>query len=406
MNKFLKIVLPLIVLCLGAVTFAVLSAGASKSLRKQGVSKGPLVKVINASISNDTVYVKGYGTARALKASELSAQVNGEVVYVNEKFKEGGYVSAGEILFSLEKKDYELSLTAAKAELAKAEEALEIVRSDAKIATKEWKALVSSMSTGNVTSEEENLIFRKPQLKSALTRVEAARASVEVARLNLERCEIKAPYDGFIKNKKLDLGQYIRVATPVASIIGTEAIEIIVPLSNEDVLWITSGSGNLSDHVVPVNERQGDRFFLDLPASVSVDAGKKRIVFSGKVSRVLGAVDERSRTHNLSIMVDDPYQLRESDDKNALSLSVGMFAEVSINVGKFKDIVRIPVNSLRADSTVWVVENGKIRFQKVDILKVQGKNAYITSGLKGDEKLVLSNLSTVVDGMKVRFLGE
>jgi hypothetical protein len=84
-------------------------------------------------------------------------------------------------------------------------------------------------------------------------------------------------------------------------------------------------------------------------------------------------------------------------------LAVGLFVEAEIAGKTFEDIIRVPRNVLRDDGTVLIVDSeDRLRFSEVEVLRLESESVYLASGLRSGERVCLSVLDAVVEGMHVR----
>jgi RND family efflux transporter MFP subunit len=226
-------------------------------------------------------------------------------------------------------------------------------------------------------------VAKEPQLAAAQARLEADRADLRKARLNLERTKLKAPFKGRVGQESVDIGQYVTPGQPVAALYSTEAAELVVPLEVEDLLWFhvpgfTPGNG------------QGS------PALVAAQIAGSERTWRGVVVRTEGKLDERTRMINVVIRVNNPYAQKPP-------LIFGLFVNVFIEGRTLPGAFNIPRSALRQGEVVWVVDGeGRLRFQRVDVARIQGEQVIIASGLKDGDRVVTSSLKAVSDRMQVR----
>ena len=86
-------------------------------------------------------------------------------------------------------------------------------------------------------------------------------------------------------------------------------------------------------------------------------------------------------------------------------LIIGSFVEVSIKAKELKDVVRLNRDYIRKDDTVWIMEDGQLKIQEVDIIFRDKQYGYIASGLSEKDNVVMTNLTTVVNGARLRTEG-
>jgi multidrug efflux pump subunit AcrA (membrane-fusion protein) len=131
------------------------------------------------------------------------------------------------------------------------------------------------------------------------------------------------------------------------------------------------------------------------PATVRARIAGQDLPFLGKVVRTEGKLDARTRMIHVVVRVERPYAERPP-------LAVGLFVSVEIHGQVLDEAAIIPRIALRSGTEVWVVNDGRLKFRKVTVARVQGDKAFIKSGLKDGDLLVTSPLKAVTDGMKVR----
>ncbi|MCK4379195.1 MAG: efflux RND transporter periplasmic adaptor subunit, partial [Deltaproteobacteria bacterium] len=229
----------------------------------------------------------------------------------------------------------------------------------------------------------------EPQLREALARQTAAQAQLEQAKLNLERTKIQAPFNCFIRSENLDPGQYLRSGSTVIEISGTDSAEIIIPLPNTDFRWLT----------IP----RGEKNPKGSTATVILDDQQQTYRFPGQLVRALGEVDPRGRMSRVVIAIDDPFHLRKKTDSYLPELEIGMFVNVIIHGRQLEQVISLPRDALRDQETVWVVDdNDKLQIKPVTVIHRQLKTVLISAGLNDGDRVVLTNLNGVANGMKLR----
>jgi len=154
------------------------------------------VRVIESKLSDYKVKVESNGRVTANKRLQLSAEVGGKIVKMNSAIAVGNIIEKDEILFQLDKADYDVALASALSAVADAKLLIEQEEARAAANIKEWKRLGKG--------EPSNLVQRIPQLESAQARLLSAESAVERARRDLKRTEIKAPYTFTVERKYVD----------------------------------------------------------------------------------------------------------------------------------------------------------------------------------------------------------
>lgn len=373
--------IPLIVLVIAIIAAGVMISSRQPPEQKPVEEKAFLVDAQSVSREQVQFSVASQGNVLPKHQTKLSAQVGGRVVSLSDDFVVGGMFTEGEVLATLEQSDYETELRLAEAELAQATAALEEEKARGKVAEEEWR------SVNNVAPPELGL--RKPQLAKEQANVKAANAKLDRAKRNLARTEIRAPYNGIIVERNIDLGQFVAAGSTVATVYATDVAEVRLPITDSDLAFLN----------VSANPDRVDN--VELAATV---AGQPR-TWQGKLTRTEGVLDSNSRVVYAVVEVDDPYQ-RESS-QNTPPLRFGQFVEADIQGEKYQQLFVLPRDVVRLDNTVLTVDDQRtLDIKPVDILRSSADKVYISNGLEENELVVMSAVPNPFNGMKVRLLGD
>jgi len=343
----------------------------------------PPVEVRRVDPSTITVMIDGEGTVRPSKQIDIVPQVPGRAVYVSENMVRGGRFKKGELLIRIEDSDYLSALKRAEAELRAQEARLQMLREESEEAGREWHEI-------NPGTPAPPLLLKLPDIRATEAAVEAARASLQKARLDLQRTEIRAPFSGVVISEEVDEGQYLRPGQPVARIFSDEEVEIRVSLNEREAGLIMIPGFNIEDG-------PGSK------ALVEASIGGRRYRWEGFVDRA-EVVDERTRTIPVVIVVKGPYETMPP-------LSVGSFVSVRIEGIKVDNAVLLEKSAVEWDGEgrpfVWLVDQqGRLRRQMVDILRSSDSGYIIDRGLKADDTVVLTPPPSATEGMKVRVIDD
>ncbi|MEC8224519.1 MAG: HlyD family efflux transporter periplasmic adaptor subunit, partial [Pseudomonadota bacterium] len=229
-TSLLKWILPFVALIVGVAGFMAINAIAQEPKDKDVVDVRPLVQVEPVASDDHQVIINSYGEVKPLESTLLASQVAGEVTSWHPNFVAGGIVARGEVLFTIEKDNYEAAVLQAEASLASAQAALIEEQAQAKVAEDEARRYPER--------ERTDLFLRKPQVLSAQAAVKSAQAALKRAERDLARCEVKAPYDALVISREIGVGQYINVGSQVAEINNIESAEIIVPIAGFDSVFL------------------------------------------------------------------------------------------------------------------------------------------------------------------------
>ncbi|HJO39814.1 MAG: efflux RND transporter periplasmic adaptor subunit [Vicinamibacterales bacterium] len=343
----------------------------------------PQVRVVEVELDSVEFTVRSQGTVQPRTESQLVPEVSGRIVDVSSSFVAGGFFETGDILFRIESHDYEKALVQREAEIESAR--LRIIQEEAEAEVAQWGW--DRIGDGQARS----LTLREPQIASAKAALAAAEANLETARRNLERTEVRAPYVGRVREKSVDVGQFVMVGSPVARIYAVDAAEIRLPLPDEELAYLD----------LPVNYR-GDSGQVRGPAvTLSARFAGRMHEWNGRIVRTEGEIDPRTRMVHVVAEVRDPYG--RGLDPTRPPLAAGMFVEAVIAGRTVESVAVIPRAALRGTNQVIVVDDdSRLRFREIDILRATTDEVFVRTGLTTGDRVNVSPLEAVTDGMQVR----
>lgn len=324
--------------------------------------------------------VKSQGNVVPKNSTALSSQVSGQLVSLSDAFIAGGTFKKGEILATLEQDDYRTDLKLAEAELAQAQAALQEEIARGKVAQQEW------LSVRNVAPPELGL--RKPQLAKEQANVKAAEAKLERAKRNLSRTQIKAPYNGIVVERNIDLGQFVTTGATLGTLYSTDTAEVRLPITDSDLMFVD----------IAGQSKQG------APVALSANVGGVKRTWQGTLIRSEGVLDTQSRVIYAVVEVEDPYNLQAS---HSAPLRFGQFVEAEITSRQTEKMFVIPRNNLRLDNTVLTVNDEReIEIKDVEVARTTASKVYLRGGLDEGTLVVTSAVPNPFNGMKVRLPGD
>ena len=375
-SRRLKIISTFAVAIIG-IAFAIMLAKSAKKPESQiPQPKLPAVEVQIAEATRYTYRIQSQGTALPRTSIRLVSEVSGKVVSVAESFDVGQIFAKGDVLLKIDARDYELALAQARSQVAQAQLRLQMEVKEADVVRREWELLNQGEPTG--------LQAREPQLASARTALEAALAAEEAAKRNLDRCEIRAPFDGMVARAGVRPGQFAALATPLGELFATDVAEVRLPLIASDLSFID----------LP---RPGAKVALGQAPKVTLSGWGAEWV--GRVVRSEGTVDPLNRMVYVVAQIPDPYGLPNDTVTPRRS---GMFVQASIEGRTEEGIVVLPRHALRGKNQVWIVIENKLTFRTVKVAFADAKQVIVAAGIQPGEQVVVSLLAAVVDGMGVK----
>ncbi|MEZ9196629.1 efflux RND transporter periplasmic adaptor subunit [Shewanella sp. 10N.286.54.B9] len=378
-KKIIRRASPLFILILFIVAAQVLISTKEAPEQKADEAPIPIVDVMEVQQQTVSLNLPSYGVVSPKYKTQLVTEVQGRMLNISNKFVAGGVVKKGEELAVIEPSDYEADLMQAQASLAQAKAALEEEQAKGEVAKNDWKGY-----DGGIPPE---LGLRLPQLKQEQANVKFQQAALARAERNLERTIIRAPFDGIIKARNVDLGQYVTLGTNLGELYDTRIAEIRLPLSNNDLAYLESVDNP------------------DTEVTLSADLAGKVVTWTGKIIRSEGVIDAENRMVYLVAEVKDPY-LRSAKIEGLLPLKYGSFVTAIIKGRTVDGIVKLPRHLVRHGKVTLITDASSVEVREVNIVRTDLENVYIKDSLASGERISVTNLSNPEDGQLVKILGD
>lgn len=380
-----------LILGVGAAVFALLMLLRPQPASQDPPRRTPLVVTEPAEIRSGHLTIEGNGTVRPKSEITVSPQVAGRVTSVSPSFATGGRFEKGDVLIRIEAADYLNAVQAAEAEVAQRRVDLLTWEEQRELAIEEYGRFREreGITAPIDTSEVGGLVFRDPQVRAAEAALARAEAGLEDAKLALARTRIVAPFDGIVRTKMADVGQYVAPGQTLGSLYDTDEVEIVVPLTDTeasliDGLW-SADTGDDDDRI---------------PVQVRASFGGEEYGWPGYVDRAEGALNANTRTVDVVVRVADPF---DDDGSSRPPLLLGTYATVDIRGRKIDGFVVIPRIALRDGSEVYVVEQDTLlAIRPVQVLQEVGGQVMVRGDIQQGEPVVTSPMAIVTDGMTVR----
>lgn len=343
----------------------------------------PMVRVELVTIKDYIIHIHGQGTVKPWREIKFAPQVGGKVKEISPCLVNGGSFKKGDILVRIDSEDYLLAVTLAKARIKDSESKLQLIEQEAKIARLEWEMLYPPEE--NPDLKPPPLVVKTPQLAAARAKLEADKADLQKALLQLDRTRLAAPFNGQVSEKMVDAGQFVSPGQVLAILYSIEAAQIIAPLEDKDLFWFD---------VPGFTQKKGK----GSPAIIRAKVAGRELSWRGQVERSEGEVDESTRTVRVVVKVDKPYATLPP-------LARGLFVNVDIQGRTISNSAMISRAALRDGQIVWVVNKGILSFKKVEVARVSQDGVLVTGGLRHGDMVVVSSLNAPADNMKVRVPG-
>ena len=337
----------------------------------------PSVRVMRVQPAEEYLIINSQGTVQPRNQSELIPEVTGRVTAMSAAMVNGGAFEKNEILVRIDEADYLTILQRSEAAVMRSEAEYERSKN-------EFKRVVSLHQRQLASQQQLDDARRAQQVDEAL--VIEARASLEQADRDLSRTKLRAPFDGLVRNERVNVGQFITRGESIGTIYATDYVEVRLPIS-VDQLGFLGLPVSTRGQITP-NQRPS--------VTLIADFGDTRTLWEGHLVRLEAEFDESSR------MVYGVVRLQLDDDGESPLLPVGLFVQAEIRGRRVDQVIRLPRSAMRDNNQVLVVDSDdRIHFRQVSLVRQEHDDVLISDGLKDGELVSISAMQTAVDGMLV-----
>ncbi|AKH38470.1 MULTISPECIES: efflux RND transporter periplasmic adaptor subunit [Nitrosomonas] len=375
----------------GLAAFAIVTSPPQTEQQEDIVT--PLsVQVIKVKPQRLRMDVRSRGRVMAQTEIDLVTGVSGNIIKISPEFVSGGFFKKGDLLISIDPAEYDLRVAQAQARVMEAQYQLTREEAEAEQARDEWQHLGQG--------KPNSLNLRIPQLKEKKAKLAAEREELKNARLLRQRTDIRAPFNGRVRNKEVGMGQYLSSGAVLGRIYSSDLAEVRLPLSTHELAFI-----DFSDSPTRNESRQG------APVRFTANYQGQQQTWLGHIVRSEGVVEQDTGMVVLVAQIPDPFGLgakkinssgTESTKSFTTSLPVGLYVEATIEGRWFEDFVILPASALRNNNRVVIVDQKQqLRFRTVEVLSREREQVIIKTGLQEGEYVLVSGLHHPVEGIEV-----
>lgn len=377
-------VLPLLLVLAGIGAAVKLASSREKPQRVDTVDLGVLVTTSPVARSTQRVEVEAKGTVRAAQRLVVQPQLSGEITWINERLVPGGLIEKGEVLFRIRATDYQIAVEARETSVAQAEAQLSIEEGQQRVARKEWELF----QTTGASDADPSLALRAPQKRVAEVSLDAAKAQLEQARVNLSRTTVRAPFNLMVESENVEVGQVVGPGAAAATVVGTDQfwVQVSVPIDRLEYITIPG-----------VNATEGSR------VTVEQTVGREQVKRAGRVARLLGELDPVGRMARVLVEVDDPLNLTLPEgEPRGLPFLLGSFVTVRFDGAQQMEVSEIPRTALHEGDKVHLFKDGTLEVRDVSVIWRRDDSVLLGGGVAAGELLITSRIPAPLPGMKLR----
>jgi RND family efflux transporter MFP subunit len=366
------------------------------------------VNVVRAEPSSITPELSVFGQVRPRRTLELRSGIGGTVLTTDPALVEGGAVTAGQVLLTIDPVDAQAALDRARAdlqdaraELADADRSLALAGDDlvaaieqeelrtlaltraidlqsrgaGTAATVEAAELAASAAKVVVLGKRQALAQAQARLDQAATRLDRAGIGLGEAERMLADTRITAPFDGILSGVAIIPGGRVTANELIAQLVDPTRLEVVFRVSVSQYSRLVDAGGHL----------------ITAPVTVAIDVSDVSLIAQGQIDRESAGVGEGQTGRELFALLDTAPGFRPGD-----------FVTVSVAEPELSNVVLLPATALAADGAVLVVGDGdRLEVVPVTLLRRQGDDVIVAAdGLNG-RKVVAERSPLLGAGIKV-----
>ena len=413
-----RVALPLVVIAIGVLLGAYLIVSRPHAVPNPPAEKVTPVNVITAEFRTYQPDLHVYGEIIAGREAEIRPMVAGRITALDETFRSGAYVEAGQTLVQIDRFDYEVAVRElqadvdeARAHLAELESDLDAARSTLKLLEEQITlrerdvARLAKLTKQNQSSEKayddaqialnnaaQERVQGRQQIDSLAARVRQQQAAVarnearlDQAERNLADTTITAPFSGYLQDVNVAIGKRVAVGESLGRLIDAAGLEVRFELANADYARLVGAvEARIDAARHPLSDTQ---------IAIAWRLGAEVYEYRGRVERVGAEIDSTSGGVALfGRMTHGPLGI----------LRPGAFVEVTLPGIAYESVLVLPESAVADDKIVYIVRDGRLVPVEVQVLREFGDEFVVTGDIPPATSIVAEQFPAIGPGVAVR----
>jgi len=418
MIVLISIVGSIIVLIVGILGMSTLASLKTPPIETKNSERPLPVEALQITKMDAPIYITGYGEVKALNVVPISSEVSGKIVQIHPRLEVGEMIPKGEILFAIESTNYMAASEEARGEVQLRENAVKRIRRQYTIDTKRLKTFERNRALAKAEFERIRKLFEKKKIgtrsgldkseqalnsasdqadqmaqavalypiriKEAESSLRSARARLTLAKSNLERCEVRAPFLGRIKTVSIENGQYVTQGQIISILADDSVLEIHVPIDSRD-----AGKWLYFDGAKTNGKTAWFSGLKQVPCMIRWTEDDNGQTWNGRLHRVV-KFDRQTRTLTVAVRVYTETLMKKKSE--SLPLVEGMFCSVKIPGRSLNNVFRLPRQAVSFENTVFLVVDQRLITAPVKVARMDGEYVYVYDGLNAGDMVVTTRL--------------
>lgn len=432
LNILIRIGVCSLVLLLGLFGMSRLASLKKPPAEAQQAERPLRVTVVKAVPEEINVHITGYGEIRALNTVTLSPEVSGRIVAIHPRLETGEQVKNGEVLFKVDPANYQTAVLEAEAAVAQGRVTIARLQKQQSIDTARLENIERNRDLAEADFKRVRQLFQKDKVgtRSGAERAEqaynaardqadqlgqavtlyplqineaksahaAASARLALARTNLARCTVKAPFDGRIKQVAVEKDQYVNPGAMAITLADDSQLEIQVPLDSRDARkWLRFQD----DQGATAGAWFGD--LEPLACTIRWTEQAETQHWQGRLHRVV-RFEPQTRTVTVAVRIDA--QATKAPATGGLPLVEGMFCQVEIPGRTLNQVVRLPRWAVSYEGKAYLVRDQRLLTASVRVTHSEGDFSFVGEGIAAGDIVITTRLIDPLENSLVAYLDE
>ena len=376
------------------------------------------VQAIAAKQEDIQVHIVGYGEVKPLNIVFITPEIPGKIVSVHPRLEPGEVIAKGDILFKIDPRNYEAACKQARAKVKQCGNAisqlqiqliadlerLKTLKRNRELAQLQLDRMQELFTQHGVAAQSQveaaeqalnsiaDLVIQLAravelypiQIKDANNNLASARAELQIAEANLERCVVRTTFDARIKDASVEAEQYVVPGLEAITLANDSVLEIHAPLDSRDMQkWLSFASDNSPHRTAWFNGLE------HVPCTIRWTEAPENHTWTGQLHRVV-KFERQTRTLTVAIRIKADSAL--SDDPHRLPLVEGMFCTVEIPGRILEDAFQLPAWAVSFENTVFIAKDNRLKTVPVSVSRREGERTLVADGLEEGDLVITTRL--------------
>ncbi len=369
MKRLTSFLIPVFIVFIGFCALIFFASFKEDPPKKPHILKEKIVSAEEIRLKDIQSQVTAYGRLTSSQPVAIYSEVNGILEQGSLDFRPGQTFKKGDLLIKVDDRQIRLEISSAKSDLLNAlASVLPEIRVDFPEEYSQWENYFNKISFDRRIPDLPKAANQKIKLYLSRFNVYKIYFNIKNMEIMLDKHFFYASFDGSITEADLRIGSSVRPGTRLGEIINLESLEVEVPVSAGDIIWI------------------------DRDKPVVLTSSEVTGQWVGRIKRIGKTIDLKTQTAYVYI------EVTEKDE----SLINGVFMKAEISGRIIKKAFTVPRKSIYEDAFVYVISNGVFDYRRVEIARRESEYVIVTGGAKEGELLVTEVMQGVAPGMAAR----